>query len=61
VLYREVNIKTKFNLKAFVFHGNQQVSKIEEVSKPKLVKDQFLIQLKYAALNHHDLWVLREK
>lgn len=48
-------------MKAFVFHGNQQVNKIEELSKPKPVKDQFLIRLKYAALNHRDLWVLREQ
>jgi zinc-binding alcohol dehydrogenase/oxidoreductase len=48
-------------LKAFIFRGSQQDNRITEVDKPKPVKDQFLIRLKNAALNHRDLWILREQ
>jgi zinc-binding alcohol dehydrogenase/oxidoreductase len=48
-------------LKAFVFRGNQHQNKIEDVDKPKPVKDQLLIKLSYAALNHRDYWVLKEQ
>jgi zinc-binding alcohol dehydrogenase/oxidoreductase len=48
-------------LKAFVFRGNQHANAIEEVDKPKPIKDQFLIRLKNAALNHRDLWILKEQ
>jgi len=48
-------------LKAFVFRGNQQSNAIEEVAKPKPIKDQLLIRLHYAALNHRDLWILKEQ
>lgn len=48
-------------MKAFVFRGNQQSNTIEEVAKPKPIKDQLLIRLQYAALNHRDLWILKEQ
>jgi zinc-binding alcohol dehydrogenase/oxidoreductase len=48
-------------LKAFVFRGNQHQNKIEDVDKPKPVKDQLLIRLSYAALNHRDFWILKEQ
>ena len=48
-------------MKAFVFRGSQHPSTIEDVTKPKPVKDQLLIKLKYAALNHRDLWILQEQ
>jgi zinc-binding alcohol dehydrogenase/oxidoreductase len=48
-------------LKAFVFRGSQHPSVVEEVTKPKPVKDQLLIKLNYAALNHRDLWILHEQ
>lgn len=48
-------------MKAFVFRGNQQSNSIEEVAKPKPIKDQLLIRLQYAALNHRDLWILKEQ
>jgi zinc-binding alcohol dehydrogenase/oxidoreductase len=48
-------------LKAFVFRGNQHQNKIEDVAKPKPVKDQLLIRLSYAALNHRDFWILKEQ
>ncbi|MDL5050187.1 zinc-binding dehydrogenase [Oscillatoria amoena NRMC-F 0135] len=34
---------------------------IREIRKPKPVKDQVLIRLNYAALNHRDVWILREQ
>lgn len=48
-------------MKAFIFRGNQQSNTIEEVAKPKPIKDQLLIRLHYAALNHRDLWILKEQ
>lgn len=48
-------------MKAFVFRGSQHPNAIEDVTKPKPVKDQLLIKLKYAALNHRDLWILKEQ
>jgi NADPH:quinone reductase-like Zn-dependent oxidoreductase len=48
-------------LKAFVFRGSQHPSTIEDVAKPKPVKDQLLIKLKYCALNHRDLWIMNEQ
>jgi NADPH:quinone reductase-like Zn-dependent oxidoreductase len=48
-------------LKAFVFRGSQHQNRIEDVDKPKPVKDQLLIKLSHAALNHRDLWILKEQ
>lgn len=48
-------------MKAFVFRGNQHPNAVEEVAKPKAVKDQLLIKLSFAALNHRDLWILKEQ
>ena len=48
-------------MKAFVFRGSQHSNTIEEVAKPKPVKDQLLIKLNYAALNHRDLWIMKEQ
>jgi zinc-binding alcohol dehydrogenase/oxidoreductase len=48
-------------LKAFVFRGSQHPNSIEDVAKPKPVKDQLLIKLSHAALNHRDLWILQEQ
>ena len=48
-------------MKAFVFRGSQHSNTIEEVAKPKPVKDQLLIKLSYAALNHRDLWIMQEQ
>lgn len=33
---------------------------IREIKKPKPVKDQVLVRLHYAALNHRDLWVQKD-
>jgi len=48
-------------LRAAFFHGNQSPLQIQEIEKPKLVKGGVLIRLKNAALNHHDLWLLKEQ
>jgi len=48
-------------LKALLFRGKDVPLSFEEVEKPKPVKDQVLIKLKYAALNHRDLWIIKEQ
>jgi NADPH:quinone reductase-like Zn-dependent oxidoreductase len=48
-------------MKAVLFKGKDFPLTVEEVKKPKPVKDQVLIKLKYAALNHRDLWVIKEQ
>jgi NADPH:quinone reductase-like Zn-dependent oxidoreductase len=48
-------------LKALLFRGKDAPLVIEETDKPKPVKDQVLIKLKYAALNHRDLWIIQEQ
>ncbi len=48
-------------MKAFLFKGKDSVPTVEETKKPKPVKDQVLIKLHYAALNHRDLWVMEEQ
>lgn len=48
-------------MKAAVFKGKDFPLSVEEFKKPKPVKDQVLIRMKYAALNHRDLWLLREQ
>ncbi len=47
-------------MKAVLFRGKDQPIVVEDVKKPRPVKDQVLIKLKYAALNHRDLWLIRE-
>ena len=48
-------------MKAAVFKGKDFPLKVEEYKKPKPVKDQVLIRIKYAALNHRDLWLRQEQ
>ena len=48
-------------MKAVLFKGKDQPLVVSEVKKPKPVKDQVLIKLKYAALNHRDLWLIKEQ
>lgn len=48
-------------MKAVLFKGKDFPLAIEEVKKPKPVKDQVLIKIKYAALNHRDLWITKEQ
>jgi zinc-binding alcohol dehydrogenase/oxidoreductase len=48
-------------MKAAVFKGGQAGLKVEQYKTPKPAKDQVLIKLKYAALNHRDLWLMQEQ
>jgi NADPH:quinone reductase-like Zn-dependent oxidoreductase len=48
-------------MKAALFKGKDYPLTIEEVKKPKPLKDQVLIRLKYAALNHRDIWLMKEQ
>jgi zinc-binding alcohol dehydrogenase/oxidoreductase len=48
-------------MKAVLFKGKDHPITVEEVKKPKPIKDQVLIKMKYAALNHRDLWVIKEQ
>lgn len=48
-------------MKALLFHGKDYPIAIQETKKPKPVKDQVLIRLHHAALNHRDLWLIKEQ
>ncbi|HEY0653908.1 MAG TPA: zinc-binding dehydrogenase [Chryseosolibacter sp.] len=48
-------------MKAALFKSKDQPLVVEEIKKPKPIKDQVLIKLKYAALNHRDLWLMQEQ
>jgi zinc-binding alcohol dehydrogenase/oxidoreductase len=48
-------------MKAVVFKGKDYPVTVGEMKKPKPVKDQVLIKMKYAALNHRDLWIIQEQ
>jgi zinc-binding alcohol dehydrogenase/oxidoreductase len=48
-------------MKAALFKGKDYPITIEEVKKPKPVKDQVLLKMKCAALNHRDLWLIQEQ
>lgn len=47
-------------MKALLFKGKDYPIAIQEIKKPKPVKDQVLIRLHHAALNHRDLWLMKE-
>lgn len=46
---------------AAVFKGKDFPLQVEDYKRPKPIKDQVLIRLKYAALNHRDLWLMQEQ
>ena len=48
-------------MKAALFKGKDFPLTVEEVNKPKPIKDQVLIRMKYAALNHRDIWLMKEQ
>jgi zinc-binding alcohol dehydrogenase/oxidoreductase len=48
-------------MNAVVFKSKDLPLQVESYKKPKPVKDQVLIKLKYAALNHRDLWLKIEQ
>ncbi len=47
-------------MRAVFFKGKDQPLSIQEIKKFKPVKDQVLIRLNNAALNHRDIWTWRE-
>ncbi len=48
-------------MRAVYFSGRNAPLTIQEIEKPKLGKSQVLVKLKNAALNHHELWMLKEQ
>lgn len=48
-------------MKAAVFKGKDIPLTVEEFKKPRPQKDQVLIRMRYAALNHRDLWLMQEQ
>src|SRR5688572_9323730 len=48
-------------MKAVLFKGKDYPLTVEEIKKPKPIKDQVLVRIKYAALNHRDLWLIKEQ
>jgi NADPH:quinone reductase-like Zn-dependent oxidoreductase len=48
-------------MKAAIFKGSGSPLQVGEFPKPRPIKDQVLIQLKAAALNHRDLWIMEEQ
>ncbi|MBL7847487.1 MAG: zinc-binding dehydrogenase [Cyclobacteriaceae bacterium] len=48
-------------MKAAIFKGSGLPLQVGEFVKPKPVKDQVLIKLNAAALNHRDLWIQEEQ
>lgn len=48
-------------MKAALFKGKGTTLQVAEFKKPKPAKDQVLVRMKYAALNHRDLWLIQEE
>jgi NADPH:quinone reductase-like Zn-dependent oxidoreductase len=48
-------------MKALVFKGKDLPWGVTDFPKPKPVKDQVLVKLKAAAINHRDLWATLEQ
>lgn len=48
-------------MKAACFKSPDQRLTLIDVKKPRPVKDQVLIKLSHAALNHRDLWIMQEQ
>ncbi len=48
-------------MRAVFFKSKEQPLVIESMKKPTPIKDQVLIRLHAAAINHRDLWLIREQ
>lgn len=48
-------------MRAVFFKSKENPLVIQSIQKPKPVKDQVLIRLHTAALNHRDIWLIREQ
>ncbi len=47
--------------RAVLFKGKDYPLEIQEFKKPRLVKDQVLVRIHHAALNHRDVWIMKEQ
>lgn len=47
--------------RAVLFKGKDYPLEIQEFKKPRLVKDQVLVRIHRAALNHRDVWIMKEQ
>src|SRR5690606_1279030 len=52
------NIIEEDQMRAVLFKGKDSLPAVESVKMPKPVKDEVLIRMHCAALNHRDLWLL---
>ena len=48
-------------MKAFVLNQESYDLEFKEVKKPEISKNMVLIKIKAAAINHHELWSLKER
>jgi len=48
-------------MRAAFFHGKDSPLVIQTIQKPKPAKDHVVVKIKSAALNHHELWMLKEQ
>jgi len=48
-------------LRAAFFHGKDSPLVVQEIEKPKLARNQVIVRLKNAAINHHELWMMKEQ
>lgn len=48
-------------MRAVFFRGKDHPLEVRSINKPRPVKDQVLVRLRNAALNHIDVWIYRER
>lgn len=48
-------------MRAVYFHGKDFPLSIKEIEKPGLARNQILVRLKAASINHHELWMQKEQ
>ena len=48
-------------MRAAFFKGKDQPLSVEPIKKFRPIKDQVLVKLNHAALNHRDLWIMKEQ
>ena len=48
-------------MKALIFHSKEKGLQLVETTRPVPGKGEVVVELKYAALNHLDLWILKGK
>lgn len=58
---RQVSFAKQIKMHAVFFKGKDSPLEVKEMKKPAPVKDQVLVKLHAASLNHRDLWVRKEQ